>query len=159
MLYFASREMNCIAALICLMVLTAAGCGGENSSNTPELLIPVTGTVLLDGEPLGGTAVKFLPYGETKGKGGFAITDAAGKFNAQDYSMAEGIEPGVYNVTFSKIAQPDGSPIPEGQSAADVGALEILPTHLTSINPDNMKYMLTVESEPISIDYELSSKR
>lgn len=159
MLYSTSRQMNSIALFVCLSVVTVAGCSAEKSDNIPELLIPVTGTVQLDGEPLGGTAVKFLPYGDTKGKGGYAITDSAGNFEAKDYSMAEGIEPGVYNVTFSKIAMPDGNPIPEGQTAADVGALEILPPHLTSVNPDNMKYMLTVESEPISIDYELNSKR
>tara|TARA_R100000789_G_scaffold100375_1_gene110180 strand:+ start:29926 stop:30381 length:456 start_codon:yes stop_codon:yes gene_type:complete len=151
--------MNFLDFIVCLAVITAVGCSAEKSDNIPELLIPVTGTVQMDGKPLGGTAVKFLPQGDTKGKGGYAITDASGNFEAKDYSMAEGIEPGVYNVTFSKIAMPDGNPIPEGQTAADVGALEILPPHLTAVNPDNMKYMLTVESEPISIDYKLSSKR
>ncbi|MEQ9410018.1 MAG: hypothetical protein RIK87_19940 [Fuerstiella sp.] len=103
--------------------------------------------------------VNFLPAGGTSGTGGFAVTDVAGQFEALHYSMATGLEPGIYNLTFSRLLMPDGNPLPEGQDAADVGAVESLPRHLTEVRQDDHPYRLTVDSVPQDVTFELTSKR
>lgn len=146
----------------CLLVvgtITCAGCGkADQGYDSPEGLIPITGTATLDGEPLAGATISFLPESGTAGMGGFAITDATGNFKAQHYSQAEGLEPGTYKVIFSKLLGSDGNPIPEGKDAADVGAVESLPPSLSQVQNDNHKHMLTVNQSPQTIEYVLSSK-
>lgn len=114
--------------LCCLLAAGAAmlGCGGESGLPGPEKLVPVTGTVLQGGKPLGAATVVFVPR-DAKLRGGFGITDEAGAYVAKYRGTETGIEPGEYIVTVSKVAMPDGSPVPAGQSAADVGATQIIP--------------------------------
>lgn len=138
-------------------VAITAGCGGS-SQNIPTNLASVVGQVLLDDKPLSGCNVSFIPRDQTKGHGGFGITDAEGKFSAVHWSNAKGIEPGTYTVTFSKIAQPDGSPIPEGKNAADVDARETLPPKLTNPNLQHGANVVTVTEAGSELDFKLKSK-
>ncbi|MCG6155043.1 carboxypeptidase-like regulatory domain-containing protein [Rubinisphaera margarita] len=144
--------------LACFTLIFLTGCFASEETGPEKILIPVTGTILLDGEPLANAAVNFQPTKGTTTQGAYGVTDAAGKFTAKQYSQTEGVEPGTYSVTFSKIAMPDGSPIPEGQTAADVGAVESLPPHLTAASETGSKYVLTVAAEPVLADYELKSR-
>ncbi len=138
-------------------VATAAGCGGS-SQKIPANLVSVAGQVLLDDKPLSGCNVSFIPRDQTKGQGGFGVTDAEGKFSAVHWSNNKGIEPGTYTVTFSKIAQPDGSPIPEGKNAADVDAREMLPKKLTDPNLQHGANVVTVTEGGSELDFKLKSK-
>ncbi len=60
------------------LVLVVAGCGGSK-------VAPVSGRVLLDGKPLAGASVNFLPDTKEKepGPGSVGKTDADGKFTLQ----------------------------------------------------------------------------
>ncbi len=133
------------------------GCGGSNKM-IPAKLAAVAGRVILDGKPLSGCSVSFIPREQTKGQGGFAVTDAEGCFSAKHWSNVAGIEPGTYTVTFSKIAQPDGSPIPEGKNAADVDAREMLPRKLTDPNLPKGVNVVTVLESGADLDFKLKSK-
>lgn len=139
------------------VILVVSGCSKPEGYETPENLIPVSGTVTLDGEPLAGVTLSFIPQSGTNSMGGYGITDEAGKFLVTHYSQAEGIETGTYSVTFSKLVMKDGNPIPPDVDAADVGAVQKLPPHLTQ--PPDGKYVLKVEAGPQEVQYELSSKR
>ncbi|MGC1273533.1 MAG: hypothetical protein WBC44_07470 [Planctomycetaceae bacterium] len=119
------------------------GCGGP--SDGPERLVPVSGTVVMENQPVDGVAVIFIPGEGTKGTGAVGVSDAEGKFTLMHQSGEQGIEPGSYGVSFSRMRMPNGSPIPEGQSAADVGAVDAVPAHFR--NPERPAFTETIPEE------------
>ncbi|MCH9656166.1 MAG: carboxypeptidase-like regulatory domain-containing protein, partial [Planctomycetes bacterium] len=119
------------------------GCGG-NSVEVPDELVPVTGTVKLDGKPKANISVIFNPGDQTSGTGGYGVTDSEGKYTLLHRSNKPGIESGEYIVTFSMMGLPDGSPIPEGKDAADVGAVQLLPEKYTNPHQERNRTMATV---------------
>lgn len=147
-------------ALVCLVttVLIGLGCNQSGSYEKPEKLQLVSGKVQLDGKPLPGATLYFNPQSGTAGLGGYAVTDMAGEFTAIHYSQENGLQPGTYSVTFSKVALPDGSPIPEGQNAADVGATESLPPHLTE-SQTVPEHVISVTEAPVTVEFQLTSQR
>jgi hypothetical protein len=116
--------------------------------------------VLLEKKPIAGVSVNFIPQQGTSGLGAYAVTDESGKFQLTHYSHAEGISPGTYAVTFSKLACPDGSPIPPDAVAADVGAVETLPTEVTVVDPEgNHPYMATITGPQSDLSFELKARK
>jgi len=67
----------CWTVALALTAIGLVGCGSEGFE-----LVPVSGTVTLDGQPLAGASVSFQPTGggATPGPGSSAVTDASGKF-------------------------------------------------------------------------------
>jgi len=138
------------------------GCGGDKSAEVRDL-VPVGGTVTLDGKPVAGVLVIFSPRGDVeKGisrTGATGLTDSDGKYTLKHRSGEVGIAPGVYNVTFSKVAMPDGSPIPEGKLIGDGGSAETLPKRYTVVDETvKAKNVTTVKKEGGTFDFELKSK-
>jgi hypothetical protein len=89
-------------------LLTAAGCGSETMSNLPAT-VPASGVVTLDGQPVEGAQVTFVPQGDTTGSGGAtasigatAATDRDGRFSLRANGEKEGAVPGSYKVQVSK---------------------------------------------------------
>lgn len=109
--------------------VVSTGCSGRGGPAVT--VVPVTGTVTLDGKPLAGAAVAFVPQAGTKGVGAFGTTDADGRYMLGHRSGKAGIEPGTYTVSFSKKGLKDGSTIPPGSMAADVEAVELVPKQYT----------------------------
>ena len=83
------RPMRLLLLATCCVL---AGCGG------PKLL-PVSGVVTLDGQPVAGAGVMFLPADKGPATGG--TTDATGKFELSTTNR-RGIAPGRYRVTVTK---------------------------------------------------------
>lgn len=77
-----------------------SGCGGDGR---PEL-VPVEGTVTINGEPLAGATVVFkvVDVGGDYARPSQAITDAQGKFTAGTYAIDDGMPIGTYKVGISK---------------------------------------------------------
>lgn len=105
-------------AALALVVLTA-GC----SSNGPPL-VPVSGKVTLDGKPLGGKTLKFLPEPGTPGQGAGATTNARGEYTllaARPGSTRDeaGAPPGAYRVVVVEPMFPIDLPV---QDANDPNA-------------------------------------
>ena len=103
-----------------MTVVLLAGCGGG--------LAPVSGTVTLDGEPVAGAKVTFLPAGP--GIPATGTTDATGRYQLRIGSGRTGVPRGRYGVTVSKLKV---STVTEGEArrvaaAASVGAVETEPT-------------------------------
>jgi hypothetical protein len=73
-----SRRVPCGLLAAVLTVLCLTGCG----SSDDVTLVPVSGTITLDGQPLAGATVSFQPVSnQTKpGPGSGAVTDAEGKY-------------------------------------------------------------------------------
>jgi hypothetical protein len=68
----------CGGLLLMLAVLCLSGCGSSDGYT----LVPVSGTITLDGKPLAGASVSFQRTGgdTTVGPGSGAVTDASGKY-------------------------------------------------------------------------------
>jgi hypothetical protein len=104
------RSLPLIPALT--SVLLATGCGG--GSDPKETLVPVGGTLLVDGKPLDGVVVTFTPTEEKNSRGGAGKTDATGAFTVRHLAQNEpGLAPGKYTLRFSRMRLADGSAAPE----------------------------------------------
>lgn len=92
------RICGCLAAALCLL----AGCDSDLG------LVPVTGTVTLDGEPQANKSLIFTPQ-SGEGTRASAITDASGKYEllailSDTTSDMMGAKPGRYKVTVFEAA-------------------------------------------------------
>ena len=77
-----------------LLAVVLAGCGGRRVS-------PVQGVVTLDGEPVAGATVSFLPDGEG-GRPATGFTAADGTFRLTTYQTDDGALAGDYRVLVQK---------------------------------------------------------
>lgn len=97
------RDRSCLALAICLacFVSVLTGCGGDGRRS-------VSGEVTLDGEPVDGGSIVFLPSGGEGGKGAAEIVK--GKYAIP---TEQGLPPGSYRVEIHWL-KPTGKQIPSG---------------------------------------------
>ena len=90
---------HCRLSATVLIVLTifAAGCGGDKGPKSYR----VEGTVTLNGTPVDGAAVSFVPDDNTGSSAG-GKTDASGKFTLMTSFGTEGAAAGTYSVVITK---------------------------------------------------------
>lgn len=166
LIYFLRKEFNVTIsgiqskiAGLCLVFasLFCIGCGGGSDYVVPELM-EVSGTVTLNDEPLTNASVIFTPQPGTSGTGAIGVTDSSGKYTLKHKSDKPGIESGKYYVTFSKWAMPDGSPIPDGKTAADVEAKDIIPKKYRDVTELGPKNIAEVKAKGDTFDFQLKSK-
>jgi len=133
---------NCIwlLSLFCLGLLS--GCG-----DTGEGLVPVRGTVTLDGIPLSDAEIIFRP---ANGRPSLGKTDSQGKYQLRYSAEKTGVLVGTHAVTISTAGdQPDDEDAPTGK--------ERVPAEY------NTRTTLTAEvkaglTEPINFDLTSTSK-
>ena len=105
------------AAILVTVGIVLTGC--SNSSRPPTY--PVTGTVTMQGKPVAGAAITFVPTGK-EGEAASAITDSDGKYALTTWRAGDGAQPGEYRVKVSKQEQ-------------------------TAVDPSKMVKNLTIEEE------------
>lgn len=116
-----SSHFSRLALIVSLM--TISGCG--SSGQVKETLVPVTGSVTLDGKPTEGIRLSFVPMSGTKAVGGcWATTDDQGQFTVQHISKKEGIPVGQYHVLLSRRVKADGSVLGPDESPTMVQSQE-----------------------------------
>ncbi len=137
-----------------LTILLLLGCGG--GTELPEYanqLIPVSGIITTDGQPVSDANVTFHPAGNGGGQTAYGRTDAEGRYTLSTpiagLSLEEqvGAVAGNYRVTVNRIARRDGTPVPEGTTEADAmaeGAIETVPP---MFNDPGMSQLTTTVSE------------
>ncbi|HET6879340.1 MAG TPA: hypothetical protein VFI31_04265 [Pirellulales bacterium] len=117
-------------------------------------LLPVKGTVTLDGQPLPAADVVFFAgdpplafAGQTKADGSYELQGLAGK---------EAALQGVCKVTVSRMVKPDGSPVSPEETPVESGAVEQLPPKYTGYATT----MLTATVAPggATCDFALTSR-
>ena len=140
------------ALLVCL-----AGCSQKNPNLPPQH--PVSGVITLDGKPLTGAGVMFLPRGDTRGTGAMGMTDDAGKYTLKTDYGGPGAPEGEFGVTISKVVNRDGTPYVPNPDVAEAGERETLP----AIYSDSMKTTLSANvpkgGDTINFDLKSKSKR
>ncbi len=124
-----------------MLLALMAGCEAASIGG----LVPVTGKVTLDGKPLAGAQVVFVPNG-TKGRAASAACDAEGNY-ALITNTDKGVMPGSYKVQVNYIAKPDGTPITTFEEGMDITQLEasgqarqILPPRYSDLQQTELKF-------------------
>ena len=156
-----------VLSFVLSITLWSVGCGGPD--NAAELaflkdLVPATGRVTLDGKPLSGATVTFVPDITVEGgRMATALTDADGVYElitsvpAVTPEESKGALPGEYVVVISRIAMPDGAPIPEDVTdEADFlakGAIQFVPEKHT--DPETTTLKATVAPPKAENNFEL----
>jgi hypothetical protein len=146
----------CMNAVCVLAALATIGCGGGGGPK----LVSVNGTVTIGGkEPFKEGWVRFSPKSGSKVTGASALTDDDGNFVLVHTSQREGIEPGDYNVSFSKMKMPDGSELPDQSGEADpkspieLGGVEFVAPEYSSLI--DSKFPTKVTGKGGSFDFDI----
>lgn len=115
----------CFVALGCVI-----GCGPKN----PLGVVKVTGKVMMDGQPVTGARVSFVPKNETDGQLASATTNSQGVYSLTTAGAGDvtGAIPGNYNITISKnetVTEPtpyDDLPLDERPSVVSYALPKII---------------------------------
>lgn len=91
------RVCRNVAVCCAVGVLVLSGCGG--TSDRPDV-VPVSGKVLLNGEPVAGAQVTFHSEGSPRSAGG--TTNQNGEFQLTTFDTNDGAVPGEHKVTILK---------------------------------------------------------
>ena len=91
---------------------------GRLNADLPDL-VPVSGTVTLDGKPVSGVTVTFIPTGATGGGASYGATDASGKYELKSNDGRPGAVAGEFKVACNKWVKADGSDFVGEQQRAD----------------------------------------
>jgi hypothetical protein len=83
------RPWALLGLFLCPVLLATAGCGNQNLSK-------VEGVVTLDGAPLSGATVSFMPVGQ--GRAASGLTDGDGYFQLTTFRTDDGALAGDYRV-------------------------------------------------------------
>ena len=105
-----SNRFQCMLMFVGISILSQWGCGG--SGDQPELG-QVTGTITLDGKPLGGIAVVFQPENGRPARG---MTDAEGKYELTYIRQTKGAKIGPNRV---EIAPSEDGEAAESENTED----------------------------------------
>ena len=146
-------------AICALLMLAVPGCGQGGRSADQPALVPVSGTVTLDGEPAPGVGVMFFPVGATRGATCYANTDQAGRYELlAGGAEQKGAPVGEYKVTCSKYVMPDGTPFTSdgSESPEMAGAKEAFPAKYSQQDTTELK--ATVPEGGGTIDFDLTTK-
>lgn len=92
-----------LSALIAACCTTMVGCGGSGLGT-----VPVSGKVLVDGQPMEGVVVVFNPD-DPEGRAASGTTDANGEYKLTTETNGDGALPGSYKIQVTKYegGQPD----------------------------------------------------
>lgn len=140
--------------VVCLLFVF--GCAKEEPPPDVPELIPVSGTVTLDGKPVEGAVVLFIPTGSTNFSA-LGATDAEGKYKLQTRTgqqLRDGVPAGEYRVAVSRMVKPDGSPLPPDPSTppAMVGAREQIAPEFSLPGQSRLKARVAQGSNTFDFD-------
>ncbi|ADB18536.1 hypothetical protein Psta_3881 [Pirellula staleyi DSM 6068] len=139
-----------VIGLVACFALITTGCGSSG-------MVQVAGVVTLDGQPVEGAAVMFMP---AEGRPAEGYTDATGNFLLQTQTPGDGVAPGVYRVTVVKTKVYGVEVNEDGTSGAFNPAAfreEFLVPKKYSM-PDTSGLEYTIEPGMASLKLELTSK-
>ena len=149
---FSNPKRHLYLGAFALAAVVVAGC------NKGPRTVPVVGTVTLDGKPVEGAAVTFVPTAE--GQPAMSITDAQGKFTLST-GTAAGAVPGTYAVTVVKMkedaeASEEGDPESEGlmgEENIEVDSdLYVVPQKYSDPETSGLTVEVKPGMEPVNLD-------
>jgi len=154
-----SERLNQVWPIVIICVLVCClglGCGQTQAEYEVPELVPVEGVVTINGKPEAGVVVTFTPMGTTSGQIAYGVSDESGKFFCEYSQGGVGCPVGQYGVTCSKMVTPDGNPIPEGATAADVMAKDLIPARYRNYhNPFKVEQVGPTGLTNLTIDLKM----
>lgn len=117
------------------------GCGSGDTRNLPAT-VTATGHVYLDGKPVEGAAVVFIPENIDTGYPAQAISNAQGYFELQAFDKKKGAVPGNYVVQVAKtveIAMEGAQVQGESEDFRAVTYKNVLPAQYANIATSGLK--------------------
>jgi hypothetical protein len=138
---------------LCAIALLA-GCDARPKG---PALMPVGGTVTLDGRPAPGIILSFIPVGRTHGASAGDRTNGEGRYELVNAHGGKGTPVGRYKVVAVKFRMPDGSDLPANMDLRpdDVRAKQVFPSKYS--DSDQTVLTATVHDGANTIDFALSS--
>jgi hypothetical protein len=138
MTFMRIKKLRFIFMASLLAITSLTGCN-ETIEAPVEKLVGASGTIKVDGKPMGAVRIRLTPINDTKSVGGaWAVTKDDGTFSLTHWTNEAGIAPGSYMITFSRLVKPDGSPLGERDSPAMVQAKETIAKNWSNPEPDQM---------------------
>lgn len=140
-----NSDWLCLLGVVPFLLLS--GCMGDSSTNHAGAT--VTGTVTLDGSPVKGATVTFRPEA-AGGSGAFGMTDAEGKYTLNTSSALQGVKPGQYKISVTKLEavtsdQPsEDDPAYGGAPVREAAPKNLLPAKYSKVNSSE----LTADIQP-----------
>lgn len=95
------RTLTSVHGLFIVILTTATGCGGGP--------VPVEGILQIDGKPLGGATITFLPE-SPGGREAHAFSKSDGSFTMSTTRPGDGVLPGEYKLIVSYAGPPPEMP-------------------------------------------------
>lgn len=163
-----TRRLCLWCTMVVVAALLAVGCQPAGPSHPPTF--GVTGTVTLDGTPVEGATVTFVP-GQT-GDPAVGTTDASGKYSLKSFGSEDGATPGEYQVTVTKFdfaeagggsggddaAMPDSyGGAASGDAEADEGGKNAMPAKYATPAESGLKATVTEDASQNVFDLTLES--
>lgn len=139
------RSIDTLKLGTLLLLVGLAGCG----SATGPGMTAVSGTVTLNGEPVGPGTVAFIPSDGT-GNPATGNVDESGKFQMSVHKPGDGVPPGTYKVTVT---------IEKTPAYGDEKGNLFPPTYLSPekyMNPETSGFAITVEkNKPATVTFDM----
>lgn len=136
------------------------GCSGAPPGPT---VVPVSGTVTLDGKALSGALVTFQPQ-QPKVNPSVGTTNAEGKYELT-HGTSKGAVPGSYTVTVAYYVLPDGKPFQQQQEGMDIEQMVLqgkvvsgLPARYNDAVQTPLKADVSADKPNNAVHFELTSK-
>jgi hypothetical protein len=135
---------------VCLALV--GGCGPDR-----PLTIPVDGTVTVDGRPVEGASVMFMP--QFPGRPALGVTDASGQFRLTTFASGDGAQPGQHTVTVTLqkttgfVADKDG--LSGGMAPEGVRIEWVVPQRYSK--PETSELSVEVKQGMSSVKLDLTS--
>ena len=154
--------LQCLFVLL-LVLPVAVGCNSGPKKVIPDKAVNVTGTIKLDGKPLGNARVTFYPQQAAQGEGvASGTTDSTGKYELSSLfgdKVVIGAAPGKYKVTVSQQVKPDGSILPPDSQEPPImtGARESIAIKHSAF--DLTELTANVSSTGGTFDFDVSPMR
>jgi len=136
-----------------LLFSVFAGCSNPEAGAPPGER--VSGTVTLDGKPVPGATVIFLPVGSTPGDACTGVTDQSGKYELKNRYGKPAVPVGEYKVTCSVGGGP-GSDAPAGGAAPAPAPSVTIPPRYALEHESDLK--AKVPAGGGTIDFKLTGK-
>lgn len=93
-----------ISICVSIAVLFSSCLTGCGAKNTLSGLVPAGGSITYNSKPIDGATVNFIPVDQSSGKrSAVATTDTGGTFVMRTLHPNDGVAPGEYKVTVTKI--------------------------------------------------------
>lgn len=156
-----NRTIYLWSSVVVVGVLLTLGC--QPPEPTHPTTYKVTGTVTLDGSPVEGATVSFVP-GKT-GDPAVGKTDASGKYTLTSFGDVDGATPGEYKVTVAKYGFTEasggtstGEEMPADYAAPsgdDEGGKNTLPEKYQSVGNSGLSATVTQDPTQNVFDFAL----